>query len=403
MQAARRKEQAMAELVGTEDAEILIGGEDQDMLAGGPGGDILEGGAGVDVFVVGDGDSPAGEGLDDPDAYDIVTDFTPEDRLLFPGAAPPVMGSLWPGVAEDYESAFSLAQTAFDKGFEYASIKVGADVFVFALRVDSVVKLEGVDWSKIGSNQITYGTPEDGLVEHGGPGDEARTFAAGADWYDAGAGDDTVQGGEGGDTLLSGQGDDRVFAGDGDDSVEDGEGGNYLRGEAGDDIVTGGDDHDDINGNMGRDTLQAGAGDDWVRGGKDDDIVFAGEGDDLAFGDLGSDTVGGGLGDDVVRGGDGGDVLRGDDGDDTLVGDAGADTLDGGIGADLIVLTEDAGADRVLGFNAAEGDRVRIDGASDYEVRQLDNGTLIETADGRTLILEGVQVANLPPGWLVAA
>jgi Ca2+-binding RTX toxin-like protein len=405
----------MAEIIGTDDADYILGldeadvidgGAGADTLIGGAGADVLHGGAGMDLFVINERDSLASDavGADDPAAViDVIDDWGSDDRLLFAGAATPQFGSLYPGVAGDYDAAYDMAQAAFANGFEYASIKVGSDIFVFAPRTDSVVELRGVEGIEISTASLSGGTAEFGLTETGGGGDEDRVFTIGADFYDGGSGDDTIQGAEGADTLLGAQGDDQIWGGQDNDQLDGGDGANYLRGQEGDDAVSGGAQHDDINGNTGADTLTAGAGDDWVRGGKGNDVVFGGEGADLVFGDLGSDTCGGGTGDDSVQGGLGDDVLRGDDGDDTLLGDAGDDTLDGGLGADVFVATADGGHDRVLFFNADEGDRVQLSAGLDYHLSQVGDDTVIDLLDGGQMVLAGVHLASLPQGWLITA
>jgi Ca2+-binding RTX toxin-like protein len=383
----------MAEFIGTDEADFIVGEDGDDTLSGGRGADTLLGGAGRDVFLVRRGDSAGVAALVDPDAaVDVIGDWSLDDRLVFLDAQEPVGDSLFAGVAADYAAAWDLAQDAFGNGFEYASIKVGADVFVFAPRADSVVKLAGID-----TDEVSRGSFSGDMSE----GEDAM-LSADPEQFAGGAGADTVQGLEGADTLTGGEGGDRLFGGLDNDSIDGGDGRNYLRGEEGDDAITGGAQHDDINGNRGSDTLFAGGGDDWVRGGKDDDAVLAEAGDDLAFGDIGNDTVGGGLGNDVVYGGPGDDLLRGDDGDDTLVGDGGDDTLSGGIGADLYVASEDSGDDLVTGFNASQGDRVQLDAATSYTLAQEGSDTVIEMAAGR-MVLAGVQLSTLPEGWLVAA
>ena len=381
----------MAELLGADGGDVLGGADGDDTVVGGRGADTLSGGAGVNAFVIDNGDSPATSALFDQEPQvDVITDWSADDRLIFVRAQPPEPDSLFAGVASSYGGAYDLAQDAFAGGFEYASIKVGADVYVFAPRTDSVVRLAGADPADVTRAAFSADMT----------GGEDATLSVAADQFAGGAGADTVHGLEGADTLTGGDGADRVFGGGDNDSVDGGDGANYLRGEAGDDAVTGGAQHDDINGNMGRDTLDAGAGDDWVRGGKDDDVVLAGAGNDLAFGDLGSDTVGGGLGDDLLHGGDGEDIVRGDDGNDTLMGDLGRDTLDGGLGADVIVAQAEAGDDRVIAFNAAEGDHVLMPAGMAYSLSQDGDDTVIEMGGGR-MVLAGVQLSSLPDGWLV--
>ena len=381
----------MAEFIGTDGGDIIVAEEGEDTLTGGRGADTLSGGAGRDLFLVDYADSPATQALVDPDAtVDVITDWSADDRLVFLHALQPEGEALFAGVAANYEAAYDLAQTAFADGFEYASVKVGADVFVFAPRIDSVVKLAGVD-----PDQVSRGSFSNDLSS----GEEAMLSAA-AEQFAGGSGADTVHGLEGEDTLTGGEGGDQIFGGLDNDSVDGGDGLNYLRGEEGDDVVMGGAQHDDLNGNMGRDTLFAGAGDDWVRGGKDDDSVLAGAGDDLAFGDLGNDTVGGGQGEDSIHGGDGEDMLRGDDGADTLMGDLGRDTLDGGNGADIFVASANSGDDRVIAFSAGEGDRVLLDPGTAYTLIQEGDDTVIEMAGSR-MVLVGVQLSSLPEGWLI--
>ncbi len=382
----------MAAYFGTAFGDVLTGEAGADTLFGRGGGDTLTGGAGQDRFVIDDGESSSIGGLlDDGASADVITDWSDGDRLVFAHTRPPeAPESLFAGVALDYSEAFGMAQTAFQDGFEYASIKVGADVFVFAPRTDSVVKLAGVDPASVSGAALS---PD--MID----GDDA-TLGAGADRFDGAAGSDTVHGLDGDDVLMGGDGSDRLFGGADNDTVDGGDGFNYLRGDDGDDVVNGGAQHDDINGNMGRDTIFAGDGDDWVHGGKDDDVVAGGNGHDLLFGDLGNDTVGGGQGDDLIFGGDGNDILRGDDGEDILVGGAGRDTLDGGLGADLFVAYGGSGDDRVIHFSVEEGDQVLVERGSAYTVTQDGADTVIEMAGGR-MVLADVQLSSLPTGWLL--
>ena len=381
----------MAEYFGTALGDVINGEEGADTLFGRGGADTLTGGAGRDNFVIDDGDSSSLTALgDDGASADVITDWSDGDRLVFAHTRPPEAETLFAGVAPDYGTAFGMAQTAFQDGFEYASIKVGADVFVFAPRTDSVVKLAGVDVDSVSSSALS----PDMIV-----GDDV-TMSDGADRFDGYAGSDTVHAMAGDDVLIGGDGSDRLFAGLDNDNVDGGAGFNYLRGDEGDDVVNGGADHDDINGNMGRDTVYGGDGDDWVHGGKDDDVVSGAGGNDLLFGDLGNDTAGGGIGDDVVHGGDGEDILRGDDGADTLIGDAGRDTLDGGLGADVFVVSANSGDDRVNFFSVDEGDHVFVEAGTAYTLRQDGGDTVIDMGASH-MVLANVQLSSLPAGWLI--
>ena len=121
------------------------------------------------------------------------------------------------------------------------------------------------------------------------------------------------------------------------------------------------------------------SGDGYWRGTSDSDVIscgseldriFAGSGDDIVKGNRGDDAIDGGDGNDTLRGGRGQDLLIGGNGDDFLCGDFGIDTLIGGSGADTFALRAETAsgvanvflADRVVDFNAAEGDKIGLIG-----------------------------------------
>lgn len=215
-----------------------------------------------------------------------------------------------------------------------------------------------------------------------------------------GSGADTIHGNALDNLLQGGAGFDSIFGGAGADTIVGGEGTSYLRGEEGNDSISGGASFDNIQGNMGNDTETAGAGDDWVLGGKDNDSLSGGAGADTVNGNLGNDTVDGGDGADVVRGGQGDDVVSGGAGADLVTGDLGADTLTGGAGADTFYAFPGAGIDRVLDFNAAEGDRIRLDPGESWSAAQVGSDTVITMGAGDQMILVGVQMGSLPQGWI---
>jgi Ca2+-binding RTX toxin-like protein len=201
------------------------------------------------------------------------------------------------------------------------------------------------------------------------------------------AGGDTIQGPETNDTITGGSG-----------------GPNYLRGNGGNDSIQGGAAFDDINGNKGNDTIDGGSGGgDWLVGGQGDDLITAHAGDGLLYGNLGADTLIGSDGADFLRGGQGDDSLSGGAGNDFISGDRGNDTETGGAGADLFHGSQDAGIDRVLDFNLGEGDRVMLDPGTTYTVSQVASDTVIDMGAGNQMILVGVQLSALTPGWIFGA
>jgi Ca2+-binding RTX toxin-like protein len=244
------------------------------------------------------------------------------------------------------------------------------------------------------------------VVEAGSGGSGADLLIGNAvgDSLAGNAGGDDLYGGGGDDSLDGGLGDDVVFGGAGNDAVVDtGGGSNYLRGDEGDDRITGGAGFDDANGNMGADTVSTGAGDDWAVGGKDNDSLSGGTGGDVVWGNLGNDTQDGGDGNDQVRGGQGDDTITGGAGDDFVSGDRGNDTIAGGSGADLFHGSQDAGIDRVIDFHLTEGDRVFLDPGTTYALLQAGLDTVLDMGGGHQMILVGVQMSSLTPGWVFGA
>lgn len=219
---------------------------------------------------------------------------------------------------------------------------------------------------------------------------------------EGGFGADTINGNASDNQIDGNAGADTVFAGAGNDTIDGGTGTSYLRGEDGNDSIVGGSVFDDIQGNAGNDTESGGDGDDFVVGGKDSDKLFGDNGGDLVYGNLGSDTLDGGAGNDIVRGGQGDDTLTGGAGADFMSGDLGADTLAGGAGADSFHSFTGTGIDRVVDFNRAEGDVVQLDPGTQYTVAQVGADTVLTLGSSSDqVILVGVQMASLTPGWII--
>ncbi|PWS35473.1 alkaline phosphatase [Falsiroseomonas bella] len=209
--------------------------------------------------------------------------------------------------------------------------------------------------------------------------DDAERLAgrAGDDSLAGAGGDDTLLGLFGADSLEGGEGDDRIIAGAGNDTALGGTGKDRILGEAGNDSLD---------------------------GGGDDDILFGGAGNDAMLGGAGNDRLLAGAGNDSVQGGDGLDVLFGEAGADTLVGGGGVDLLLGGAGADLfryLAFADSAATapDRIIGFSAAEGDRIDLSelaadplvfvtgaflggGLASVRVRQNTLDTILQVDDG---------------------
>jgi len=372
--------------------DLVDGGDGNDTLAGGSGADTVTGGAGDDIV---DGDDGAdsldgGAGADDlwgMDGADIVVGGADNDTLhggegvnrLQGGSGDDIL-IVWDGASfvdggEGNDELWIAPPSADPVSLSYASLMAGGGTWT---SIETVVM-----FGDVGADTLQGGSLSDVLA--GDAGADSLSGADGADelWGEAGA-----------DTLSGGSGSDNLYGGDGV---------SYLRGDDGDDSITGGGAFDDINGNAGADTAVGGAGDDWVVGGRDSDRLSGEDGGDIVYGNLGSDTCDGGAGDDLVRGGQQDDVLTGGAGDDWLSGDRDSDTITGGAGADVFHTFGDAGLDRVTDFSQAEGDRVQLDPGTQYTVAQVGADTVITMTGGGQMILVGVTLSALAPGWIFGA
>jgi serralysin len=180
----------------------------------------------------------------------------------------------------------------------------------------------------------------------------------GHDWLRGGTGDDFLVGGKGGDHLLGGAGSDWAsYQGSSDGVYVDLYGGFGLYGDAA------GDTLDSIENLFGSDHDDALVGDEQAN------ILKGVGGDDSLLGFDGADTLYGGDDNDNLYGHKGNDTLYGDTGDDRLEGGSGRDTMYGGADADTFVWSADTEtglnvftADRIMDFNAAEGDMIDLSG-----------------------------------------
>ncbi len=84
-----------------------------------------------------------------------------------------------------------------------------------------------------------------------------------------------------------------------------------------------------------------------------------------------------------------------------MSGDRGNDTIWGGAGADQFNLISGAGVDRVMDFNAAEGDFVTIEGGLSYSLTFIGGDAVIDIGNGDRMTLVGISNAGqLGANWL---
>lgn len=146
-------------------------------------------------------------------------------------------------------------------------------------------------------------------------------------------------------------------------------------------------------GTTGADIIFARGGDDTVLGGLGDDLIEGGAGNDTLNGQAGNDALEGGAGNDSLNGAVGNDTLQGGAGNDTLVGAAGTDTLEGGSGDDLL----NGGAEADVLFGDVGNDAL-IGGAGDDVLDGGGGGDTLNGGLGDDVLLGGIGQDSLVGG-----
>lgn len=288
-----------------------------------------------------------------------------------------------------------------------------------------------------GDDTLVGGVGDDAIS--GGENNDVIEGNSGNDILSGDGGQDRVSGNDGDDTIYGGLGNDRLDGGVGNDVIFGGEGNDQIEGNSGNDELSDGDGNDKVSGDSGDDTFFDGLGRDEFDGGSGDDVFFADAGGfsydkDKFIGGSGFDTLNFELsgarfvevdlndkevithgvsgsnqnaqvsadvdGIEAVVGTDGDDTFKGDKRDNTFVGGAGddefrglagVDTFVGGVGADVYVwfgkdvvdqkTNAHLGVDRILDFNASEGDTLNVRAITkelDYE----DLSEVLKAQDG---------------------
>jgi Ca2+-binding RTX toxin-like protein len=216
---------------------------------------------------------------------------------------------------------------------------------------------------------------------------------------------------------------------------------NYLHGSQADNVLVGGDSFDWLVGRGGNNTLDGRGGINFADYYETDAPVsidlttgkathstgvdtliniqqfratnaadeFHGDGQDNYFlGMNGNDTVFGGAGNDTLDGSGNDDTLDGGAGDDVLIGSSGHDDLTGGADADRFVYGHaESGHDRILDFNAAEGDRIDFRGMpgvasfGDLGIGAGDGGALVTYGDDSSILLVNVAPEQVNASWFI--
>lgn len=349
-------------LIGGSGADLLIGHDGNDTLFGYAGDDTLHAGAGADWLLGGDGSDTA--------------DY----------------GDAQGGVYVQLGGGYALKATAW--GASYFHPGCGGPA-----TMDHLVSIENV----IGSNF------DDRL--YGSRGNNVFRPGAGADWVYGRGGNDTVDYSDhvhavsielmhhraleygvnglagavasidhlyGIDNAIGTAGDDRIYGNCGNNVLTPGAGADILYGMGGTDTV----DYGGLAGGVCVYLAAHSATKATTRGASYLDVATAGPAttdilydftnaagsafDDRLYGTARANVLDGRGGADVMYGLGGDDIILGGAGDDRLVGGDGRDRLTGGAGADSFYFAgnETGGADIIVDFNAAEGDRIYVSAAA---------------------------------------
>jgi len=246
---------------------------------------------------------------------------------------------------------------------------------------------------------------DDSVLETGTDAADTLSGGTGNDSLDGGAGDDTLAGTRGSDTLIGGDGDDTAdysglhgpvtFEVEGQEVYKAHYAADELDGiEA---IVGGASGHNTIDAGPEEDSDEAQTISIEVDLSAETLTVHdSSDGSDTTYTVVDFHNVVGSDNADSIVGDDGRNRLDGGEGDDTLAGGLGHNVLRGGDGADTFVL--DGGTDRIVDFDADEGDQISIS-SSIETVEDGEHGAVVEFADGSSVQLVGIQSSDVDTGW----
>ncbi len=405
-------------LTGSGGADTLNGDHaGANRLTGAGGADLLIGGSGDTLVGEGDGDTyrllapdvvivealqqGGRDRVEAPFDYTLGTNF--EDLLLLGTArygagnalANAITGNAAPNLLEGGDGNDTL------NGGGGADILLGGagdDLYLVDDPGDLVADADGqgeirasVSYTLTGGITRLTLTGETGLHGRGSfDNDLMSGTATGADTLAGGEGADTLDGQGGDDLMLGGGGDDRFRRSDGADTFDGGLGDDTFEVDGNDVVLADPGGHDRVIAigshrlAAGIEVLEIAFGDpaprfdgtgnglaNAITGHPGANRLAGGGGDDTLAGSRGDDTLLGGAGADSLDGGSNRDLLAGGAGDDTLVGGGSLDTLRGDDGADLFVIGDQnfvspsisTEAERIVDFDAAEGDRIAIEAA----------------------------------------
>lgn len=153
------------------------------------------------------------------------------------------------------------------------------------------------------------------------------------------------------------------------------------------DIYQGTNGYDNFESGIGRDMLEGGLGNDQLNGGAHSDRLFGGDGNDLLLGGSGRDRLNGGTGADTLNGGTGNDLLFGGRDADVFV-------FAGRFGRDTISDFSTGRVQDVLDLSAVKSIRNFRDLTRNH-MEQVDDDVLIDAGGGRSILLQGVDIADL--------
>jgi len=440
--------QAIENIVGSNQSDVLIGAAGDSFINGRDGDDVIEGGDGEDELHGGDGDDniDGGAGADmifGGDGNDILigrqsTDFLDggdgDDIVFVDGLDTNAVGG------DGFDILVVRAGLAFDidmsdNGFEQVTGNGGDDVFDASNTNDFAVNLEGGD----GDDTLIGGFLDDTL--DGGDGDDKLSGGAGNDFlrgrgveFKGGEGEDTaeitldsgfrldlriknvVQDTGAGEKLIDEI--ENIIGGEGDDDITGDALANVLRGRGGADRLAGDEADDQLFGEDGDDALEGGLGDDTLDGGDGLDradfasataaIVFTVGDDSISDGQGGTDLLisiegaNGGSGDDEFEGDGGANGFNGRAGADRILGRSGDDDISGGDDDDSLFgnngddeLKGDSGDDMLFGGSGAD----MMDGGLGDDTYFVDDiGDVLKEEDGVDTVVATIDF-NLSGGF----
>lgn len=247
--------QALADINGTGDADLIAAGLNNDTVNAGAGNDHVWGGDGHDTIFGGSGaDTLSGNRGDDQ-----LTGGTGSDTFVFEGR----FGTDVVTDFDEYDDNEKIDLTGVSEIVDWNDLvtnhmaDVGNDVEITDGNGNTIT-LSNTHFNSLDADDFIFGAPggiPSSAVEGTSGDDVINSAYVDSDGDSMSDGDDIAYGFDGDDQITGHKGDDVIFGGDGNDTISGTKQNNMLHGDAGNDVINSGQHASELFGGTGDDHL----------------------------------------------------------------------------------------------------------------------------------------------------